>query len=184
MRRPASHHCRSRGFTLIEMVVTLLILAILGGVTAYTISHGARAYIDSRTVITTLSKLRLASERLAREIRSVRRDPAAPAQYDFNGFPTATDLSFDRLEADGVTVTTVSIDGSGNPITLEYNTPSGAQTLTDQVSSFSLAYYQADGVTAATSTTDIAFVEFELVLQDSNGNSYPQRTRVALRNQE
>lgn len=184
MGRPVSHHGRSRGFTLIEMVVTLMVLSILGGVTAYTISHGARAYLGSRDIVTTLSKLRLASERLAREIRSVRRDPPAPAQYDFNGFPTATNLSFDRLEADGVTVTTVSIDGSANPITLEYDTPSGAQTLTDQVSSFSLAYYQADGVTAATSTTDIAFVEFELVLTDANGNSYPQRTRVALRNQE
>ncbi|BCO32443.1 hypothetical protein TspCOW1_25460 [Thiohalobacter sp. COW1] len=184
MRTPMPLDRCSRGFTLIEMVVTLLILSILGGVTAYTISHGARAFIDSRTVVTTLSKLRLASERLAREIRSVRRDPAAPSQYDFNGFPTATGLSFDRLEADGVTVTTVSIDGSTNPITLEYDTPSGAQTLTDQVSNFSLAYYQADGVTAATTTADIAFVEFELVLQDTNGNSYPQRTRVALRNQQ
>ncbi|BAZ92580.1 uncharacterized protein FOKN1_0176 [Thiohalobacter thiocyanaticus] len=184
MRRPNPHIAGQCGFTLIEMVITILVLSIIGGVTAYTISHGARAYIDSRTVVATLSKLRLASERLAREIRSVRRDPAATGQYDFNGFPTATGLSFDRLEADGVTVTRVSIDGSANPLTLEYDTPSGAQTLTDQVSSFSLAYYQADGVTAATSTADIAFVEFELVLQDANGNSYPQRTRVALRNQQ
>lgn len=184
MRRPDSHHARQRGFTLIEMVVTILVLSILGGVTAYTISHGARAYVDSRTIVTTLSKLRLASERLAREIRSVRRDPAAPGQYDINGGLPSDSFSFDRLEADGVTVTTVSIDGSGNPLTLEYDTPSGAQTLTDQVSSFSLAYYQADGVTAATSNADVAFVEFELVLQDANGNSYPQRTRVALRNQQ
>lgn len=183
MCRPISHGGRSHGFSLIEMVVTILILSILGGVTAYTISHGARAYVDSRTVVSTLSKLRLASERLAREIRSVRRDPAAPAQYDFNG-RTGSSLSFDRLEADGVTVTTVSIDGSANPLTLEYDTPSGVQTLTDQVSSFSLAYYQDDGVTVATSNADIAFVEFELVLQDANGNSYPQRTRLALRNQQ
>ncbi|RRQ21997.1 PulJ/GspJ family protein [Thiohalobacter thiocyanaticus] len=184
MRPSITHPRRSHGFSLIEMVVTIMILSILGGVTAYTISHGAQAYLGSRDIVTTLSKLRLASERLAREIRSVRRDPAAPAQYDFNGFPTASNLSFDRLEADGVTVTTVSIDGSGNPITLEYDTPGGAHTLTDQVASFALAYYQADGVTAATSTSDIAFVEFELVLQDANGNSYPQRTRVALRQQE
>lgn len=175
---------RGRGFTLIEMVITILVLAILGGVTAYTISNGALAYLGSRTIVTTMSKLRLSSERLAREIRTVRRDPAAPAQYDFNGPLSASSLSFDRLEPDGVTVTTVSIDGSGNPLTLEYDTPSGTQTLTDQVSSFNLAYYQADGVTATTSHADVAFVEFELVLQDANGNSYPQRTRVALRQQE
>lgn len=173
----------NQGFTLIEMVVTIVVLSILGGVSAYTISHGARAYIASRTVVDTLSKLRVASERLAREIRTVRRKPATPSQYDFST-RTGNSLAFDRLEPDGVTVTTVSIDGSSNPITLEYDTPTGAQTLTDQVSSFGFSYYQSDAVTAATSNADIAFVEFELVLVDANGNTYPQRTRVALRNQQ
>ncbi len=173
----------SRGFTLIETVVTLTVLAIVAGITAYAIGHAVRAQQKAETVFETLDRLRLASERLARELRSVRRDPAAPANYDFLS-RTANSVSFRRLEADDVTVTTVNIAASGANLDLGYDSPPGSWRLTDQVSGFSLAYYQADGVTPATGNADVAFVEFELVLLDGNGNSYPQRTRVALRNRQ
>ena len=55
--------------------------------------------------------------------------------------------------------------------------------MSDAVSSLSFTYLQADGVTVATGNTDVAFVEFELVLTRA-GNTYPQRSRVALRNRQ
>lgn len=54
--------------------------------------------------------------------------------------------------------------------------------LSDEVSAFSFSYIQADGSLPAIDNSDVAFIEFELVLTHA-GNNYPQRSRIALRNQ-
>lgn len=172
---------RNRGLTLVEMLITLIVIAILGGIAAYGIAAGAQAYSTSEGVVTTLGKLRLASERLAREIRTVRRNPVSTSNYDIATM-NASAIAFNRLEADDVTVTGVTITGTPPLVTLAYSSPAGSHTLTDQVSSLTFRYLQADGSTLATGSADVAFVEFELELMH-NGNSYAERTRVALRNQ-
>ena len=171
-----------RGFTLIEMVMVLVILGILGVTLSALLSTGVGAFMAGNEVVDTMSKLRLSSERIARELRTVRRDPTTPANFDFIS-RTATSVQFRRLENDGATVTTVTLNTSGTNLRLAYNTPAGTFTLSDQVGSFTLGYLQQDGA-AATSNANVAFVDIELNLTDGNGNSYPQRTRVALRNQQ
>ncbi|HKK14212.1 MAG TPA: hypothetical protein VKA14_06075, partial [Gammaproteobacteria bacterium] len=119
-----------------------------------------------------LGKLRVATERMAREIREVRRDPGGYAITTM----TASDLVFTK--ADG---TRVTLKSSPPQITLAYDSPAGAHTLCDQVGSAGFQYLQADGSTAATGPGDVKFVVIQVVLT-ANGNNYPQRTRVALRN--
>jgi len=165
-----------RGFSLIEMIVAMLVLAVLASAAGYGLLGGARAYNSSADAIHTLSKLRLAGERLTRELREIRRDPVTPARYDISTM-TATSLVFTK--ADG---TVVSLTSAAPLATLAYNTPAGTHTLTDEVNSLAFAYYQSDGIAIAPTNDLVAFVEFELVLI-RNGNLYPQRTRVALRNQ-
>ncbi|MFZ2628011.1 MAG: hypothetical protein WAX67_03915, partial [Rugosibacter sp.] len=87
-------------------------------------------------------------------------------------------------KGDGVTVT---LTNSGSDLTLGYSSPSSpatTSTLANRVSGFALAYYQADGLTPATSNSDIRFVQISLTLYDSStgGRSIAQRTRIALRN--
>jgi hypothetical protein len=119
----------------------------------------------------------VASERLVRELREIRRDPLLPANYDTT--IAANPLVFTK--SDGETVT---INAAAPLLTLAYDSVSTATpyTLTDEVSSITFTYLQSDGVTAATNSSNVAFIEFELVLT-RNGNSYPQRSRIALRNQ-
>jgi hypothetical protein len=110
-------------------------------------------------------------------VREIRRDTVTPAAFDITTM-TGTSLAFTRRDGTGVTLT-----GTPPLLTLAYTTPVGTHILTDEVGSLAFSYYQADGATAASGPADIAFVELDLVLT-RNGNSYPQRTRVALRNRQ
>ena len=111
-------------------------------------------------------------ERMAREVRETDHN----GSNFVIGTMTAGTLSFTKR--DGPTVTLTS---SGANATLQYSTPAVTSTLTDQVNSLAFAYYQSDGSTAATGNTDISFVQISLTLAE-DGNTYPQRTRIALRN--
>jgi prepilin-type N-terminal cleavage/methylation domain-containing protein len=166
---------RQQGFTLLEMIITLVVLGLLGAAAGYGLVGGTLAFTGTADAVQTLGKLRYSSERMAREIREIRRNPVTPANYDI-GTMTATSLAFTR--SDG---TTVTLTGAPPLVTLAYSAPAGTPTLTDEVSSLAYNYLQADGSSAATGVGDVAFIEFELVLTN-NGNLYPQRTRVALRN--
>lgn len=174
---------RAPGYTLVEIVLVILLLGMLAGAAAMAINHGARASLESTTRTDTLSKLRLAVERFAREVRQVRRNPGAPTNYDFIT-RTANNLSFRRLANDGTTVLTVNLSIAVPQITLGYNNPPGNPLLVNQVSAASFSYLQADGVSPATSNANVAFVEFALTLNDNFGNSYAERVRVSLRNKQ
>jgi Tfp pilus assembly protein FimT len=158
------------------MVIVLVMLALMTAIAGPYLSNGMRAYNDSAAAVHTLSKLRLASERLVRELREVRRNPAAPTNYDI----TVGGLPLVFTKTDGETVT---IDSTAALLTLAYDSIGGGTSyaLTDELNSISFSYLQSDG-NAATGPSDVAFVEFELELTHA-GNDYRQRSRVALRNQ-
>lgn len=168
---------RQSGFTLIEIIISLVILSLLGAAAGYGITGGALAFSNSADSIHTLSRLRYANERMTREIREIRRNTGTPTEYDISTM-TGSNLVFTKTDGTAVTLT------STPPlVTLAYSGISGSPVLTDQVSSLGFDYYQSDGSTTATGNGDVAFIEFELVLT-RNGNSYPQRNRVSLRNQQ
>jgi prepilin-type N-terminal cleavage/methylation domain-containing protein len=173
---------RHAGFTLVEMVMVILVVGLLTITLGKLLNTGVIAFDEGRKVIDTLSSLRLTTERLARELRTVRRNPAVPGDFDFLA-KSATSVQFRRLENDGITVTTVTINAAPPNLTLAYDTPVGSYILADQLGSLALSYLRADG-TITTSNTDVAFVVIDLNLTDSNANNYPQRTRVALRNRQ
>ncbi len=168
---------RQQGFTLMEMVIALVVLGLLGSVAGYGLVGGVLAFSETTGTVKTLGNLRYANERMAREIREIRRNPVTPANYDISTM-TASNLVFTR--SDGIIVT---LTAAPPLVQLGYSTPALNQTLTDEVGSLNFTYLQADGSTAATGNNDIAFVDFELVLSH-NGNNYPQRSRVSLRNRQ
>ena len=169
---------RSDGFTLVEMIAALTVLALLAAIAGPYMVNGVRAYNDSASAVHTLSKLRLASERLVREIRETRRN-AGSGNYDILS-PIANPSGALRfVKTDGEPVT---IGNTATLLTLAYDSINVATpyTLSDELNSIVFNFWQSDG-TAATNNSDVAFVEFELVLTHA-GNNYAQRSRVALRN--
>jgi prepilin-type N-terminal cleavage/methylation domain-containing protein len=169
MKRPEN------GFTLMEMVAALTVLALLAAIVSPLLSNGARAYNDSAAALHTLSNLRVASERLVREIREIRRDGSG--NYDISLPLSSSTLQFFKTDTEQVTVS-----AAVPLLRLAYASIAGTPTLSDDVSAFSFSYFQADGSLPATDNSDVAFIEFELVLSHA-GNNYAQRSRVALRNQ-
>lgn len=165
---------RQAGFTLIEMVLVIMILGILAGITAPIFSQGLTASRLTTENLHTLEKLRYATERLAREIRQINHNGTS---YDVSSM-SATNFSFIKTDSSSGTV---NVNHTGSTLQLSYSTLPAAAVLTDEVSGFSLAYYDADGLTTA-SAANLAFVEITLTLQNpTTAASYSQRTRVALR---
>jgi prepilin-type N-terminal cleavage/methylation domain-containing protein len=163
------------GFTLVEMVAALTVLALLAAIVGPLLTNGVRAYNDSAAAVHTLSKLRVTSERLLREIREIRRDGSG--NFDISLPLSSSTLQFFKTDTEQVTISTAI-----PLVTLEYGSVAGTPTLSDEVSAFGFSYLQADGSLPANDNTDVAFIEFELVLTHA-GNNYAQRSRVALRNQ-
>ena len=164
---------RTRGFTLVEMVMVIIILSVLGALTAPMMLKGMEAYEGTHRSLRTLDKLRYATERLAREIRETDLNAGAYAI----SMAVAPPLTFTKT--DGVLVTVSS--GGGN-LNLGYSAPVVSDVLTDELSSVAFAYFDADGAAAAVTATSVRYVEITLTLTNpANGQNYSQRTRVALR---
>ena len=166
---------RENGFTLVEMVAALTVLALLAAIVGPLLSNGARAYNDSAAALQTLSKLRVASERLVREIREIRRDGSG--SYDISLPLSSTTLQFFKTDTEQVTNSTAA-----PMVPLSYAGNAGTPILSDKVSALNFSSFQADGSLPANDNSDVAFIDIELILTNA-GNNYAPRARVAVRNQ-
>lgn len=166
----------SRGFTLIEMVMVIVIIGILAAFSTPLLLGTFEAFETNQTNLVTLSKLRYATERMVREIREVR---FAGGAYAIVLGPTT--LQFTKNDAAG---TIVTITSAPPIVTLQYSTPAMSATLTDQVAANGLQflYYDINNNSAGVDATNIAYVDVALTLTDPNSGPMQQRTRVALRN--
>jgi prepilin-type N-terminal cleavage/methylation domain-containing protein len=122
------------GVTLIELVITIVIVGIIAATTALLLITGVGEYVaqDARANIT--SQGRLSIERMAREIRLVRSRTAAD-------IPTMTAGTFSFVDLSGNAVTYTSAAGSvtRNGVALA---SAGAATL-------AFSYFQQSGAVAA-----------------------------------
>ena len=169
---------RERGFTLFEVILVLVLMGIIISIGGSMILHAFKTNQDVRNAWDTLGKKRYATERLAREIREVRRDPTDLTAYDVTTWTTST-LTFDRYDGTAVTIAYTDAD---DKVEITYPSVSGsAQLLSDQVTAFTLSYLQSNRSDAATSTSDMAYVVVEMTLSD-DGVSYQDQVGVNLRN--
>lgn len=171
--RPFALHA---GGTLIELVIVLVVVAIIVAFIYPVLSQAITAHSDTSGAVHAATKGRYALERIARELRDVRRSTADDALFDIATM-TASQMAFTR--ADGVTVT---ITGSGTKVTIGYSTPAVTSDLTDQVTNAAtiFEYLQFDGVTPA-SASNVRYVKATVTL--SQGSAiYNNRVRIALRN--
>jgi len=181
---------RTRGFTLIEMVIVTIIIGIMAAVLSPLMLSSLRAYSETVDDVAVLDKLRYATERLAREIREVNYDSATTSYLFISSVAAPSNsMTFTRSYYDAagaVTTRNVTAGNTGSAVTLAYSDIAGnaPQVLTDELGAagnLAFSYFQQDGATPATSNIDVRYVQINLTLLH-NGNTYPQRTLVELRN--
>jgi prepilin-type N-terminal cleavage/methylation domain-containing protein len=149
------------GVTLIELVITIVLVGIISGMGAILVMNGTQAYIteDQRAAVT--DQGRLGIERMMREIRTIRGQSAADIPTWNAGALQFTDLT-------------------GNVIS--YAVGGGALTrngtaLAADISALTFSYFQRDGVTPATLAANIWVIQINVTVT-RGGESQTFRTRV------
>lgn len=151
---------RQAGFTLIEMVITIVVIGIIAGISAMLILQAMRGYSDQDVRADLTNQARLAIERMAREIREIRDC-------------TATDIPT-------MAVGTIAfVDNAGNAIAY---TTSGTDltrngtALASSVSGLTFGYLRRSAA-AAGAAAQVWNVDVTLTVSRS-GESHTHRIRV------
>lgn len=164
---------KSSGFTLVEIVITIVLIGILSAIAAVIILQGVRAYSDERSRSDVHYQARLAIERMAREIRLMRWNTAT-AQAAVT-LMNPTDLRYTDIQG-----RQMGFRLSGNIVERTEDNAATWQTLATGAQALNFSYFQQDGVTPAAAAT-LWFVE--LSMTDLQGTeSLQMRTRVHPRN--
>lgn len=193
MRAP-SFYRRRAGFTLIEMVVVIVVIGILGALVTPVALASLRANGAILDVATTVDKARLASDRLAFEMRELNAASITTGnsstltftRVDYTGPTTSRVVTIDQTAPTTVVVGGVTQNLCNGTVLLKYSVPAivpaYTPVLTDQMCTLSFAYYDQAGAGTGV-LADVRYIEFTLVLLPrAGGQTYVQRTRVALRN--
>jgi prepilin-type N-terminal cleavage/methylation domain-containing protein len=184
---------RSGGYTLIEVAIVIVIMGILVAFLAPILLGAVNAYDTTSRNIEVLTKMRYSMDRMAREIRNLRRDPTNTGRGDISSM-TATKFEFCRGDGTRVTLDAAAVAGEMRigytAGALQTSCAVGAattNTLTDAVTAFQFQYCRIDSVCAASSgaTVDelsVAFVDITMTLTGAGTGAYTSGLRVDLRN--
>jgi len=156
MRRPIAF--RPTGFTLIEVVTTLIIVAVLAAISATVMSRGLLSYFVGREIARDDAQGRLALERMARELRTVRStgdlviavaNQITITDFDRNIIVYRRNAATSQLER--------SQDGGTT-----------FQPLADNVSALQITYLQNNGTIAAATPATVYYITVQVDVNTSN----------------
>ncbi len=157
---------QQHGWTLIEVLTVLIILAVVAAVGARLMSSMFQSYFAARDITNSDAQARVAFERMTRELRQIRSatatdlDVASAAQVRFidmdgNGVCFYRDAATNRLMR--------SADG---PATACGTT--SAQPVADFVSGLTFFYYLNDGITTTATVASVYYVTVRVNVQDND----------------
>jgi len=173
-----------RGFTIIEMIVTLILVGIMATLGGMGIVTAMRGYLFAKDNSANSQKANLALSRLNREFQELITIPAA-----MTANATGTALLYQRL-ANGV-ATTFSVGLDGNTVKIKsaaasINDYTNGETIIDNVvpsTGFALSYYDGSNAWGKTDIRRLSTIRINLTLnQPSTGNPISFSTTVNPRN--
>jgi prepilin-type N-terminal cleavage/methylation domain-containing protein len=161
---------QQNGFTLMEIVITIVLITIVAGIAAMIILQGVRSFSSGRSKSDLQYRTALALERMERDIRTIGTTPA--------GLPAIVTMT-----ASSLTYTDVNNSAAGfswtSPVLSRWNGAS-YDTLATGVSACSFSYLKQDLSTSATAST-VWFIDVAMTTQDADA-TIQTRTRIHPRN--
>jgi prepilin-type N-terminal cleavage/methylation domain-containing protein len=158
---------RASGFTLIEIIVSLVLLGILAATVFGFMGQAVRGFFLARDAMELTQKAQVALNKMRIELTYLQKTPAPTG--------TATSLSYTAIISGGTENNTIAYDAGGDRITWN------GVTLIDDVGGLTFAYY--DDPTAAASSScqsTTTLIGITLVMLDSDGNTATFTTRLAI----
>jgi len=157
-----------RGFTLIEVIASLLLLGILGVFFSFGLTTAMEGYVFARKNAETTQKGQVALLRLTKELSVIRTVTTG----------SATAISFTSCKAGSDVSQTVTWSGSaGDPLYL------ASDILVNNVNDFDLGYYPSfSGAKGASWTGSTKIIEITLKLTGADNVVSTFTTRVLPRN--
>ncbi len=149
-----------RGFTLIEAIVTIVVLAIIGSIASLIILNAVDGYTDAATTAQLHIEASTAMDRIVRELRKVPLDGgAAGIAPDINDV-TSTSITWGANS---------EVSLSGNKLQITTTGPPLGDIL-DDVTAFSIQTYDEDNAALGATLTGAACdpirrIELDLTLQ-------------------
>lgn len=144
------------GMTLIELVLVITIFGIVGTIASQFLVQGYRAAVGSQDLATVDGQVRVAIERIKRDMREARSATA----LDLILIPS-TQITFTDIGGNIITFAR-----SGNTLTRQVGI-SSAQTLAQNVTGLSLSYRDLNGtVTGTVTSVRLITVDLTMALND------------------
>jgi prepilin-type N-terminal cleavage/methylation domain-containing protein len=165
---------REAGFTLVEIIITIVLVGILAGIAAMIITQAVRAYTGEQDRGDVQYQAQFALERMARELRSIR----TPAETGSNVLGTITGNPANRFIFTDLSGTTISYGLTGT--TLNRTVGGVPAPLAQGVTGLEFRHYTNANV-LTTVPANLWFVEITMtVVRDTE--TVQMQTRVHPRN--
>lgn len=153
-----------KGFTLIEIIVSLIIVGIIVAVMSMGFLQVVRGYVFARANADTIEKGQMAITRIVKEL-----------SCNASGSPitagTATSVTFTRC-SDNTTGHVLAWTNGTTVLSLD------GDTLTDQVNSFALSYYLKNGNTTTAASAQQIQITLQLTAADNTVETFTNRVYI------
>jgi len=166
MKQYSARTRQARGWTLIEVVMVLVILAIVVAVGGRMMSSMLRSYFAARDITSSDAQARVGFERMTRELRQIRTATAGDVDI-------ASGIQIRFIDMDGNSVCYYR-DVATSRLMRSADGPSSAcgttlpQPLSDFVSSLNFYYYTSTLAATVPPPTSLSYITVKVGVQDND----------------